>query len=328
MATPSRLAALNRIRCSIFQTSYNPTGLRTGAKYLSARLRGPSLVKYYPHKLDLARVMREFPELEFVDAKEEQRVIDVSERRKRGKGAPKKSKAKGEYPLLTDFAPCSRYRQVRVGERLERDRGEHAGGEVWGKHHRIGPAVEPSCYAEDEVIRASMSSACIDQAVCCMSGLKIPTQLAILANSFMCVLRAIDLVLLHDLGSSQDFAFVQYISSKRPVHHRTDLWELPLRIIEFLKVERRTSCRPLQRCPTCCDNTAARLGCLIDASIPPSKIWKRSCTGSRRPTDNRISDTRPRPNILPTIPMLRPAIWFVSATFSQSVCGPPEGTPT
>jgi small subunit ribosomal protein S33 len=95
MATQSRLAALNRLRCSIFHTSYNPNCLRTGAKYLSARLKGPSLIKYYPQQLDFARIIREFPELEFVDAKEEQRLIDVEERKKRGKGAPKKNK-KGE----------------------------------------------------------------------------------------------------------------------------------------------------------------------------------------------------------------------------------------
>src|ERR1700722_2405722 len=117
MASPSRLAALNRLRCSIFQTSYNPTGLRTGAKYLSARRRGPSLIKYYPQKLDLARIMREFPELEFVEPKEEQRLVDIEERRKRGKGTPRKAKDKSDYPLLSariwySFSPTAESRRA------------------------------------------------------------------------------------------------------------------------------------------------------------------------------------------------------------------------
>jgi len=89
---PSRLAALNRLRCSIFQTSYNPTGQRTGAKYLRARLRGPSMIKYYPEKMDFARIIRENPELELVNHVERQRLADVADRKKRGKGAPKKAK--------------------------------------------------------------------------------------------------------------------------------------------------------------------------------------------------------------------------------------------
>jgi len=86
------MAALNKLRCSIFQTSYNPTGIRTGAKYLRKRLVGPSMVKYYPEDINLAGIMREFPELELIDQVEEQRLSDVEDRKKRGKGAPKKAK--------------------------------------------------------------------------------------------------------------------------------------------------------------------------------------------------------------------------------------------
>jgi small subunit ribosomal protein S33 len=92
---PSRLAALTRLRCSIFETSYNPTGIRTGAKYLRARLRGPSMVKYYPPVINLSQIARKYPELELVDELEEQRWQDVEDRKKRGKGAPKKAKSKG-----------------------------------------------------------------------------------------------------------------------------------------------------------------------------------------------------------------------------------------
>jgi len=101
---PSRLAALVKTRCTVFQTSYNPTSVRTGAKYLRARLRGPSMLNYYPPTLSLASVIREFPEMELVDAAEQQRLQDIEDRKRRGKGAPKKAKSKGP-PLRSRFSP-------------------------------------------------------------------------------------------------------------------------------------------------------------------------------------------------------------------------------
>jgi small subunit ribosomal protein S33 len=97
MATvaPARLAALTRLRCNIFQTSYNPTSIRTGAKYLRRRLIGPSLLKYYPEELDIAQALREFRELKILNEAEEQRLMDVEDRKARGKGAPKKVRTKG-----------------------------------------------------------------------------------------------------------------------------------------------------------------------------------------------------------------------------------------
>lgn len=92
---PSRLAALIKTRCTVFQTSYNPTSARTGAKYLRARLRGPSMMNYYPPTLSFASIIREFPEMELVDVAEQQRLQDIEDRKKRGKGAPKKAKSKG-----------------------------------------------------------------------------------------------------------------------------------------------------------------------------------------------------------------------------------------
>ena len=92
---PSRLAALVKTRCTVFQTSYNPTSVRTGAKYLRARLRGPSMLNYYPPTLSLASIIREFPKMELVDTAEQQRLQDIEDRKKRGKGAPKKAKSKG-----------------------------------------------------------------------------------------------------------------------------------------------------------------------------------------------------------------------------------------
>ncbi|KAJ6591852.1 mitochondrial ribosomal subunit S27-domain-containing protein [Mycena vulgaris] len=93
---PSKLKALTRLRCEIFQTSYNPKNVRTGAKYLRKHLRGPAMMEYYPKTISLAQVARECPELEIVVEKEEQRMADVEDRKRRGKGTPKKAKTKAD----------------------------------------------------------------------------------------------------------------------------------------------------------------------------------------------------------------------------------------
>ncbi|KAH7905476.1 mitochondrial ribosomal subunit S27-domain-containing protein [Hygrophoropsis aurantiaca] len=91
---PAKIASLIKTRCAIFQTAYNPTSARTGAKYLRARLRGPSMVKYYPPEVDIAAIVRQWPELELINYAEETRLQDVEDKKKRGKGAPKKTKRK------------------------------------------------------------------------------------------------------------------------------------------------------------------------------------------------------------------------------------------
>ncbi|KAI0045788.1 hypothetical protein FA95DRAFT_1607440 [Auriscalpium vulgare] len=93
---PSRLAALTRLRCSVFGTSYNPTSQRTGAKYLRRRLQGPSMLKYYPLEASFAALNRANPEWKLIDQDEQQRLQDIEDRKKRGKGTPKKSTAKGD----------------------------------------------------------------------------------------------------------------------------------------------------------------------------------------------------------------------------------------
>lgn len=97
---PYHLRALTKLRCKIFQTTYNPQGLRTGAKYLRQRLRGPSMMAYYPTTLNLSRFIRQNPDMEMVNEDAEERLVDVYERRKRGKGAPKKAKDKTESRRL------------------------------------------------------------------------------------------------------------------------------------------------------------------------------------------------------------------------------------
>lgn len=95
LVAPSRLAALACLRSTIFQSSYNPTSQRTGAKYLKRRLRGPSMIEYYPNQLSITALNEEFPGLDLVDEYEVQRLQDVADKKKRGKGAPKKAKSAG-----------------------------------------------------------------------------------------------------------------------------------------------------------------------------------------------------------------------------------------
>ena len=56
-------------------------------------------MNYYPPTLSLSSVIRQFPELELVDTAEQQRLQDIEDRKKRGKGAPKKAKSKGQSLL-------------------------------------------------------------------------------------------------------------------------------------------------------------------------------------------------------------------------------------
>lgn len=57
------------------------------------------MVAYYPptKELDLARIVRMYPELEMVNEDEQIRLEDVEYKKKRGKGAPKKAASKGMY---------------------------------------------------------------------------------------------------------------------------------------------------------------------------------------------------------------------------------------
>ena len=104
--TPGRLAALAKARSSIFQTAYNPTSVRTGAKYLRERLRGPSMVNYYPKDINIcmSKFVKEWPELELVNFAEAQRLWDVDMKKARGKGAPAKAKDKS----LSTMPSCAR----------------------------------------------------------------------------------------------------------------------------------------------------------------------------------------------------------------------------
>jgi Mitochondrial ribosomal subunit S27 len=53
------------------------------------------MISYYPEAFNINKIVKSYPELEMVDEKEEERLADVADRRRRGKGAPKKAKTKG-----------------------------------------------------------------------------------------------------------------------------------------------------------------------------------------------------------------------------------------
>ncbi|KAF7791050.1 hypothetical protein EIP86_002010 [Pleurotus ostreatoroseus] len=90
---PRQLAALRKLQCSIFQTAYNPTSVRTGAKYLKARLRGPSMLNYYPLDMTTSQ-FRRGANIDVEDFDELERFWDVETAKRRGKGAPTKAKTK------------------------------------------------------------------------------------------------------------------------------------------------------------------------------------------------------------------------------------------
>jgi len=123
LVPPSRLAILKQLQSRIFQTSYNPKSTRTGAKYLRARLRGPSMLAYYPESFNIAQITRQYPELEIVNEDEEERLQDVLDRKKRGKGPPKKAKSKG-CPILSFFRNTyAEYRQRKADVWAKSDNG-------------------------------------------------------------------------------------------------------------------------------------------------------------------------------------------------------------
>lgn len=90
----TKLRQLTQLRCAVFESSYNPDSLRTGAKYLRARLRGPSMMRYYPQNIPIKLVKRLAWDMNIMNPDEEQRLEDVEALKRRGKGAPKKKKSK------------------------------------------------------------------------------------------------------------------------------------------------------------------------------------------------------------------------------------------
>lgn len=102
MATvqPRLLKSLERLRCSTFQSSFNPASKRNGAKFLQPRLRGPSMVEYYPprEEMSIGKLNKVYPGWNLVDVHEVRRNISIQEHKNRGKGAPRKAKSKSTQP--------------------------------------------------------------------------------------------------------------------------------------------------------------------------------------------------------------------------------------
>ena len=61
-------------------------------------------MNYYPPTLSLSSIIRQFPEMGLVNTVEQQRLQDIEDRKKRGKGTPKKAKSKG-LSLLFRVSP-------------------------------------------------------------------------------------------------------------------------------------------------------------------------------------------------------------------------------
>ena len=55
------------------------------------------MMDYYPQQLSISAINKEFKGLNLIDEDEEQRLQDVADKKKRGKGAPKKAKSAGRY---------------------------------------------------------------------------------------------------------------------------------------------------------------------------------------------------------------------------------------
>ncbi|KAM0792426.1 hypothetical protein ACM66B_005103 [Microbotryomycetes sp. NB124-2] len=97
LALPSaaRLQQLVKLRTQVFGTTYNPDSLRTGSKVLKARLRGPAMLNYYGQRLSgWAGLNKAVPGLNLIDHHENQRLIDLEAKRKRGKVTPKKGQGR------------------------------------------------------------------------------------------------------------------------------------------------------------------------------------------------------------------------------------------
>jgi hypothetical protein len=135
-----RLLELQKLRCEIFQTSYNPSSRRTGAKYLRARLRGPSIVQYYPPRLSVSRLnkivahendffVKAHPDgvepVFLPDEVEEQRLADVASLKARGKGKPRKAKKEGQSfaSTLSHYDELTKLRSLLEESRRAKKKG-------------------------------------------------------------------------------------------------------------------------------------------------------------------------------------------------------------
>ncbi|KAI1307358.1 hypothetical protein EDD11_004505 [Mortierella claussenii] len=91
-----KLQLLNKISCAIFGNVHNPQNVRTGNKILRQRLVGPTVNSYYPNvkQVKMREVIRMAPDMNLIDMDEKTRLDSLAERKKRGKGPPKKGQGR------------------------------------------------------------------------------------------------------------------------------------------------------------------------------------------------------------------------------------------
>jgi hypothetical protein len=96
LVKPSKeqLFKLEQIQCQVFRTTFNPTKMRTGAKILTAPLKGQTLANYYgpsdfPSIAKMAKALST-PSFSVINEPEQYRMERVEDLKRRGKGSPKK----------------------------------------------------------------------------------------------------------------------------------------------------------------------------------------------------------------------------------------------
>ncbi|AET37840.1 mitochondrial 37S ribosomal protein mS33 Ecym_2087 [Eremothecium cymbalariae DBVPG len=94
MVSKDKLLRLSELSAKIFDQNFNPSGVRTGAKILSKRLKGPAIANYYPNPdfIKFKQLKSLYPGFTFTDEEEAYRTSMVELRKRRGKGAPAKKK--------------------------------------------------------------------------------------------------------------------------------------------------------------------------------------------------------------------------------------------
>lgn len=101
MASPARLAEVAAAAARVFGTVQNPLNVRTGAKFLKRTLKGPIQSEYYvpndvPLIYDIRKTFEEKYRPAMKDASDQHHLMMNAQRKKRGKGKPKKKSEKVE----------------------------------------------------------------------------------------------------------------------------------------------------------------------------------------------------------------------------------------
>ena len=79
------------------------------------------MVDYYPEQLSISLLNKQFEGLNLIDEAEEQRLQDVADKKKRGKGAPKKAKSAGLF-ILSPLPSCGSSTFTAESRRAQRKR--------------------------------------------------------------------------------------------------------------------------------------------------------------------------------------------------------------